>query len=750
MMKWIFRWVVLNIVYVFVGSFAFTMEWVNDLHFAVGYYVLLALNLVLLVILWRKHYLKRNIVYILMAIFAVLSILATILAVNVERSIFGDKDWREGLLVLMYYFSLMAIGSTLDKKYKKKTIIVLLVFGAIECAYGVCQAFRAPFVKDMQHYVGRVNGRKVYETWSTGFAGNPNFFSTLVLICIGYAISLFVDEKPGKKSAIYLALVMLFACGIIVGNTMSCVVGLAAMMILLLIFTIKHKKLGKIVSLICVMVAVVFMMIILGKTTLVQDVGVTFSQASKMAQGDIKGNFGTNRIYIWQNALEVAPNHLWHGTGIDGFCDAFPDDCLRNKIGVKRINKAHNEYLQILITEGIFALVVYLAMCGIIVCRGVKDGFKNKTLLFVLPVIGYLVQAFFNISVITVAPLFFLAMGLCVDTERKGKILVVGNFGEDNKLDGQTAKTRAITKTLKKICGEKRVRTINTKKTGFLEKIRFGIFVISSEKVVILPARKALGPVTGALGKLGVLHKTYYVVIGGCLYDFAKDNAKLIKSLKKMKCVLVETNALKDDLSKFDVDAKVIPNYRIYNGKPKLKKKGEKYVYYSRVIKEKGVLVAIDAVRKAGKTKKVYLDIYGPIGDDFRKEFEEKIKDDKYVQYCGVLNGNNKILGELSQYKCLLLPTTFNTEGVPGAVVEAMAAGVPVIVADWRYSAEIVSDKKTGIVLKNNTVDGLARAIKMVENGKVDLGEMSKNCIRESEKHSEVEARKVLKEVMDE
>ena len=261
MMKWIFRWVVLNILYVFVGSFIFSMDWFDAAGFAIGYYVLLVLNVILLGVLWKKHYLKKNIIYILMAIYVVLAILATVLAINVEKSVFGDEGWCEGLLMVMYYFSLMALGSILDKKYKKKVIIVLLIFGAIECAYGVCQAFKMPFVKEVLHYAGRVNGKKVYETWATGFAGNPNFYATLVLLCLGYAISLFVEEKPGKKSVGYLALVALFTAGLMVGNTMSCVVGLAAMMIVLIVFVIKYKKFVKLVSLIGVMAVAAFMMI---------------------------------------------------------------------------------------------------------------------------------------------------------------------------------------------------------------------------------------------------------------------------------------------------------------------------------------------------------------------------------------------------------------------------------------------------------------------------------------------------------
>lgn len=750
MMKWIFRWVILNIVYVFVGSFACSMEWMKNMGFAIGYYVLLALNVIFLIILFKKGYLRKKIIYALMAIFVILGAISAILAVNMGKAFLGEEGWSEGLPVVAYYFSLMAIGSALDKKHRKKAVIILLIFGAIECAYGVCQAFEMPFVKQARHFIGRVNGKKTYEIWSTGFVGNPNFFSTLALLCLGYAMSLFIDAKSGKKSLIYLILVAIFTCALMVGNTMSCVMGLVAMIVLVLVFVIKNKKFSRFMVVIATMVVASFVIIGFGKTTLVRDINETFFQVSEMTKGNVKENFGTNRIYIWQSTLKEVPKHLWHGVGVDNFCDAFKGDCLRSKDGTKRISKAHNEYLQILITEGIFAALIYLIICGIVVYSGIRDGFKNKTLLFILPVIGYLVQAFFNISVIGVAPLFFLAMGFCINTERKGKILVVGNFGEDGKLDGQTAKTRTVTKTIKKICGEKKVRTIDTKNSGLLDKIKFGLFAMSSDRIVILCAKGSLDTVVKALGFLGCLNNTYYVVIGGWLCDYVSEKPKLTKSLKKMKCVLVETDSLNDKLSELGIETRIIPNYRVYSKKPKLKKKGEKYVFYSRVIKEKGVLIAIDAVRKVGKKKKVYLDIYGPIGEDFKKEFNEKIKDDKYIKYCGILNGDGKILSELAQYKCLLLPTSYDGEGVPGAVIEAMTAGVPTIASNWKYNAEIIKDGETGIILKKNTVAGLANAIEKIENKKIDLKKLSKNCIVESKNYSEEVAMEVLEDVMHE
>ena len=58
--------------------------------------------------------------------------------------------------------------------------------------------------------------------------------------------------------------------------------------------------------------------------------------------------------------------------------------------------------------------------------------YKNKEIYLLLPVIGYLVQAFFNISVIEVAPLFYISLGLLVD--RKEKITKLENLLQENDI----------------------------------------------------------------------------------------------------------------------------------------------------------------------------------------------------------------------------------------------------------------------------------------------------------------------------
>ena len=79
--------------------------------------------------------------------------------------------------------------------------------------------------------------------------------------------------------------------------------------------------------------------------------------------------------------------------------------------------------MQLLITQGIFALITYLGLLVLIFIRGLKSK-EPLSWVLLFAFIGYVGQAFTNISVYNVAPFFFIAAGLLVgmtDREKQGE-----------------------------------------------------------------------------------------------------------------------------------------------------------------------------------------------------------------------------------------------------------------------------------------------------------------------------------------
>jgi glycosyltransferase involved in cell wall biosynthesis len=83
------------------------------------------------------------------------------------------------------------------------------------------------------------------------------------------------------------------------------------------------------------------------------------------------------------------------------------------------------------------------------------------------------------------------------------------------------------------------------------------------------------------------------------------------------------------------------------------------------------------------------------------------------VHYCGVAEaGTGSQL--ISEHDALVLPTSFDTEGHPGVLIEAMHAGVPIISTQIRTIPELVTQGENGLLVPVRNSPALAEAIKQI------------------------------------
>lgn len=81
----------------------------------------------------------------------------------------------------------------------------ILIFGLVQCLYSYCQKFALFNVKTRIDQGYR---------WAVGFTGNRNFFGSLMVICIGYSMSLFIKSKDKLNIGLYLLLTFIFCIGL--------------------------------------------------------------------------------------------------------------------------------------------------------------------------------------------------------------------------------------------------------------------------------------------------------------------------------------------------------------------------------------------------------------------------------------------------------------------------------------------------------------------------------------------------------
>ena len=415
-MKLLVGYLISNLLYILISSYLFITK-ITEFKYAnysIGLKNLLIVNcIILLVIIIKKKY-KKNIAHIGIILAIIFGFISMWFAVDRNMALEGFKGRYEGLYSILYYLTLMLLTTFVKGKYKKYLVKTILFCGAVQAIYAICQSFNLFNAKQFYYYS---------HLWITGLVGHPNFLGTYMLLCLSYSLGLVIDSKKIKSIVIYSIFATLYMFALLLSNTASGVVGLAFVGIFILIYTIKNKLYKKLIFVITIISSVTFIVVVLGKTTLVEDIIKVGNEATEVAKGNSNDEFGTNRMYIWKKTMEVVPKYLLHGAGVDNFTKAFNGEALLLKRTDKTIlyDKAHNEYLQTLVTQGVFALASYLFIYGYAVFKGTKHAFKNKEIYFVLPVIGYLVQAFFNISVIEVAPMFNIALGLCCGSTNSNK-----------------------------------------------------------------------------------------------------------------------------------------------------------------------------------------------------------------------------------------------------------------------------------------------------------------------------------------
>ena len=339
------------------------------------------------------------------------------------------------------------------------------------------------------------------------------------------------------------------------------------------------------------------------------------------------------------------------------------------------------------------------------------------------------------------------------------KIGVCGHFGSNrNFLDGQTVKTKIITRELQKKYGDAEVKKVDTfggKRRLVPIILNLISLVLSCKNIIILPAHNSLRIFAPLLAFVNSFYhrKLHYVVIGGWLPEFVAKRKFLRKALMKFDCIYVETNTMKNKLEAMGfTNIVLLPNCKeldviqaeelVY-----VQKEPFKLCTFSRVMKEKGIEDAVNAVKAVNDAigRDVYtLDIYGQVDKeetDWFAKLQTKFPD--YVKYKGLVPFD-KTTEVLKDYFLLLFPSRFYTEGIPGTIIDAYAAGVPVACSKWQSFADLVDDT-VGYGYEFSSEEALENLLKKIYLEDIDkISVMKKACILKSRQYMPEKIVKIL------
>lgn len=330
------------------------------------------------------------------------------------------------------------------------------------------------------------------------------------------------------------------------------------------------------------------------------------------------------------------------------------------------------------------------------------------------------------------------------------KVCVVGHFGfGENLLNGQTIKTKTVTAELEKQLGVDQVTKIDTH-GGARALLKITIQLINAfkncENIVIYPAHngiKLFVPLCNILNKV-FKRKLHYVVIGGWLPLFLKDKSRLRDNVNRFTGVYVETSIMKNALNEIGItNTYLLRNFKDIKALSESElsyqyEKPYKICTFSRVMKEKGIEDIVDVVIDINTNhgKEIYkLDIYGPI-DSEQSEWFEQLSNSfpSYISYKGGIQPD-KSVEVLRDYFMLVFPTKFYTEGIPGTIIDAYAAGLPVLSAKWESFYDVIDDGVTGIGYEFGDINQLQEILVELSLNPEKIKVMKSNCIAKSSEY---------------
>lgn len=353
--------------------------------------------------------------------------------------------------------------------------------------------------------------------------------------------------------------------------------------------------------------------------------------------------------------------------------------------------------------------------------------------------------------------------------KRNKTISIIGHFGGDKEfLDGQTVKTKILYDELDSKTKWKILKVDTYYKNKNPLKLIFQTLktIIKCNDIIILLSGNGMRvyfPILYFCSKF-FGKRIYHDVIGGNLDFYVEKYPKYKIYLNEFRYNWVETEGLKNKLENLGIiNCEVIPNFKRLNILSKeeinnsdINKKCYKFCTFSRVMKEKGISEAIDAVNKLNDEKysgnTYLLDIYGPIDKSYEKELKNKLeKSSKKIKYCGKVS-YDKSVDTLKQYDMLLFPTYWEGEGFPGTIVDAFSAGVPVIATDWNCNSEIIDDNVNGIIYsKKRNEDLKSSIIKYLNKSLNEKSNMKLECIKKARLyHVDIHINNIIKRIIQE
>lgn len=331
--------------------------------------------------------------------------------------LFGSGRY-DGFLLLLCYAAAFLLLSFFGS-FKK--IHILVITGALT-VMNIIGIIQTRGINIFKLYPAEAHKGKLDDFVST--VGNIDFFSSIISVFLPivifalFLIKLNIFEKIFLFISAALSVYLLFSLNVSSGKLAVTVT--ACLAVPFLCFVKKKISLrGAVIILAAEALLFAVFLAAVYKFVPVNTGGASvnrpfLTEISNILHGEIDETTGTYRVGIWLSALKMWLKRPIFGTGMGAFMKAFADftDGELAAFSFGKIDTCHNEYLQILCVGGAVGLASYIGFIISLIIEAFKHGRENPYIWVLLGgMFCYLIQAFFNFSIIITAPVIWAVFG---------------------------------------------------------------------------------------------------------------------------------------------------------------------------------------------------------------------------------------------------------------------------------------------------------------------------------------------------
>ena len=271
-----------------------------------------------------------------------------------------ERSWRPlsigplltfaGLLALIPAVAMMWAVSTLRHRDRRFLVLVIALLALAGAALGALQLAGGPEAFRLYE--------KSHRGWLTAFHANRNAAVDVLIFGSLALTAWYASAHDDRRAPLVLAIQLVLVVATVMTGSRA---GIALLLVALgfHLAILRRKEIGKGMKATLgvaagLLFALVALPLVLGSNSQLARVAARFD-----ATGDA-------RFPLWHDTLAAIQSYGWAGSGIGTFTNAFlPHESLEY-LGPASPNRAHNDYLEVLLETGILAPVVLLGGAAVI------------------------------------------------------------------------------------------------------------------------------------------------------------------------------------------------------------------------------------------------------------------------------------------------------------------------------------------------------------------------------------------------